>query len=133
MCTCVFPGLCVHVGISVFCCPWQNETRLQEQLSSEPTAAGRQQIPEITCNGRSQEVRRHRCRFAVSYQTKTSFQYRNDSGVLIPAGLVSPKQKTTHLKCCQLVRKEDRSNHSDMFRFVGFFTFIGSLGGLYED
>lgn len=39
------------VCISVFCCRWQNETRLQEQLSSEPTAASRQQIPEITCNG----------------------------------------------------------------------------------
>lgn len=50
-CACVFPGVRVHVCISAFCCRWRNETRLREQLSSEPTAASRQQIPEITCNG----------------------------------------------------------------------------------
>lgn len=50
-CACVFPGVRVHVCISAFCCRWRNETRLREPLSSEPTAAGRQQIPEITCNG----------------------------------------------------------------------------------
>lgn len=103
----------VHVCISAFCCHWRNETRLREQLSSEPTAAGRQQIPEITCNGWSPRSGDTGADLLSHIKPKTASSIETTVRCADPSrtGVTRTKKTTTHCLFCQLDRNEDRSNH----------------------